>query len=185
MAEDFTLVLGVGNELYRDEGVGVIVARLLARQTLPPGVRVVEGAVGGLDLLFEMEGAERVILLDAVDMGQPPGTVRVFTPEEVELELPGTVASLHQIDLAQVLALGQLVGVVPRVHIVGLQPGAVSPGFALTAAVSAAVPRAVRETRRLLAVAGYEVDPDEPVSWPEDEQMGSGECPPRPCCENA
>jgi hydrogenase maturation protease len=149
--EALTVVLGVGNELYRDEGVGVVVARQLALEELPPEVRVVEGALGGINLLFEMEGASLVIVLDAVDMGLPPGTVRAFTPEEVEVVPPAMVASLHQVGLGQVLELGQLIGVRPRVHIVGIQPEAVAPGFDLTDTVTQAIPEALRTVRRLLA----------------------------------
>jgi len=68
------VVIGVGNELLRDEGVGMVVARALQGEKLPPNVRVVEGGVGGLDLLFEMEGAERAIIVDAADMGLEPGS---------------------------------------------------------------------------------------------------------------
>jgi hydrogenase maturation protease len=144
-----TVVIGVGNELFRDEGVGVVVAREFAAAGAPEGVRVVEGAVGGLNLLFDMEGAARVVIIDAVDMGQPPGTVRVFTPEEVEMEGLPVVASLHQVGLSDVLELGPLVGVRPEVHIVGIQPAEVVPGFELTKTVAAVVSQAVSEVRRL------------------------------------
>lgn len=146
-----TVVLGVGNELYRDEGVGVVVARLLAEEGTAPGVRVIEGALGGINLLFEMEGARHVIVVDAVDMGAPPGTVRTFTPEEVEVVPPAMVASLHQVGLGQVLELGQLIDVRPQVHIVGIQPEAVAPGFDLTETVARAVPEALASVRQLLA----------------------------------
>ncbi len=146
-----TVVLGVGNELYRDEGVGVVVARLLAEEGTAPGVQVVEGALGGINLLFEMEGAQRVIVVDAVDMGAAPGTVRVFTPQEVEVVPPAMIASLHQVGLEQVLELGQLIGVQPQVHIVGIQPEVVAPGFELTETVTQAVPEALAAVRRLLA----------------------------------
>lgn len=152
-----TVVLGVGNELYRDEGVGVVVARLLAQEGTAPEVRVVEGALGGINLLFEMEGARRVIVVDAVDMGAAPGTVRVFTPEDVEVVPPTMVASLHQVGLGQVLELGPLIGVQPQVHIVGIQPAEVAPGFELTETVTRAVPEALAAVRGLLAQA---VEPD-------------------------
>lgn len=148
-----TVVLGIGNELYRDDGVGVVVARELAARGLPAGVEVIEGRVGGLDLLFEMEGAARVIIVDAVDLGLAPGTVRAFAPHEVDFSRLQAIASLHQVGLADVLELGRLLDLTPDIQIVGIQPEEVSAGFALTAAVTAAVPEAVQAVRDLLEAA--------------------------------
>jgi hydrogenase maturation protease len=145
------VVLGVGNELYRDEGVGVRVARALAQQPLPADVRVVEGAVGGLDLLWEMEQARRVILVDAAEMGESPGTIRVFAPDDVQMLHKTKVASLHEIGLPEVLAFGKLTQVCPELLIVGIQPTTVAPGFELSEAVAEALPRAVQTVRELLA----------------------------------
>jgi hydrogenase maturation protease len=145
-----TVVLGVGNELYRDDGVGVVVARELAGCELPADVTVVEGCVGGINLLFDMEGASRVIIVDAVDMSLPPGTVRVFRPDEVSIAQLETVASLHQIGLGQVLELGQLLGLTEHIQIVGIQPQEATPGLALTETVARVVPEAVQTVRHLL-----------------------------------
>jgi hydrogenase maturation protease len=147
-----TVVLGVGNDLYRDEGVGVLVARALAEEVLPEGVTVIEGAVGGMNLLYDMEGAGRVILIDAVDMGMAPGTVQVFTPADVEMVPLSTVASLHQVGLEQVLALGELIGICPQVTIVGIQPQEIALGFGLTEVVAEAAQEALQQLRKLLSV---------------------------------
>jgi hydrogenase maturation protease len=149
--EPATVVLGVGNELMRDEGVGVAVARALAAHALSEGVRVVEGGVGGLDLLFEFDGADRVIIVDAAEMGLEPGAVRVFTPDDIEMGEPVRMTSLHGISLLDVLELGRLTGIEAEVVIVGIQPAEVAPGLGLTAAVEAAVGEAERLIADLLA----------------------------------
>jgi len=152
MGERRVVVIGVGNELYGDDGVGVVVARALMRQgDLPVGVEVIEGHTGGLNLLFDLEGAQYAILIDAVDMARSPGEVRVFTPQEAQLVAPGKIASLHHIGLEQVLALGQLVELPPHIHIVGIQPQRVELGAGLSPAVAHAVPQAVQRVRELLA----------------------------------
>jgi len=151
------VVLGVGNELYADDGVGVVVARELTAYALPPTVQVVEGHVGGLDLLFEMEGASHVIIVDAVDMARPPGTVAVFTPDEVKLLPPGTIASLHHIGLEHVLELAGLVGVTPNLHVVGIQPARIEPDFALSETAAQAVPVAIAQVQELLRADGVDV----------------------------
>jgi len=144
------VVIGVGNELLRDEGVGMVVARALQGEKLPPNVRVVEGGVGGLDLLFEMEGAERAIIVDAADMGLEPGSIRVLSPEQLELEGVGPIASLHQISLNDVLELGRLTGLEAEVIIVGIQPAEIAPGTGLTLQVGQAVAEAVAKVKSLL-----------------------------------
>jgi hydrogenase maturation protease len=147
------VVLGVGNELYRDEGVGVLVARELAQGPLPADVRVVEGAVGGLDLLWEMEQARHVIIVDAAEMDERPGAIRVFAPDDVEMMRQTQVASLHQIGLTEVLEFGKLMQVRPKISIVGIQPEIVAPGFELSETVAEALPRAVEIVRGLFAPA--------------------------------
>ncbi|MBU0606466.1 MAG: hydrogenase maturation protease [Armatimonadetes bacterium] len=148
------VVLGVGSELYTDDGVGVAVARELAGDALPPPVEVVEGHVGGLDLLFDMEGADHVIIVDAVAMGRAPGEVAVFTPAEVKMLPPGTICSLHHIGLEQVLEFAGLMGFDARLHVVGIQPESVSPGLGLSATAAAAVPVAIARVRQLLREDG-------------------------------
>ncbi len=146
-----TLVLGVGNELLRDEGVGVVAARVLAHEALGSTVTVVEGGTGGLDLVFELEGYERAIIIDAADMGVAPGTVRCFALEEVELELVRPLTSLHQVGLTDVLGIGSLTGPMPEVRIVGVQPKEVAPGTGLTPEVGGAITQVISQVRRLLA----------------------------------
>lgn len=144
------VVLGVGNDLYHDDGVGVAVVGELAAEALPPRVRVIEGHVGGLDLLFDMEGAEHVIIVDAVQMEREPGEVVVFTLDEVKMLPPGRIASLHHISLDQVLELGGLLGVRPLIHVVGIEPAELGPGPGLSPQAQHAVPVAVAKVRELL-----------------------------------
>ena len=144
------VVIGVGNELLRDEGVGVVVARALKGELLPAEVEVIEGGVAGLDLLFEMEGADRAVIVDAADMGLEPGAIRVFSPPELEFEGLAKLASLHHVSLLDVLELGKLTGLQTEVVIVGIQPAEVAPGTGLTPQVGEAVGRAVEEVKGLV-----------------------------------
>jgi hydrogenase maturation protease len=104
------LVLGVGNLLLKDEGVGVHVARKLMEMDLPPQVEVVEGGTSGFDLLEDIEGRQKVIVVDAVQVGQPPGTLYRFTREDIE-DRPKQRLSLHDIDMTDLLRLSDLLGV--------------------------------------------------------------------------
>ena len=78
-----TLVLGVGNLLMSDDGVGVHAVQRLEKRTLPPGVEVLDGGTCGLDLLQFFEGVERLIVLDAANLGREPGAIVRLEGEDV------------------------------------------------------------------------------------------------------
>lgn len=145
------IVLGVGNELLRDEGVGVIAARAFGQETLPSNVDVVDGATGGLDLIFELEGFDQAIIIDAADMGLQPGTVRSFRLDEVQTALATPIASLHEISLVDALEIGKLTGPMPEVRIVGIQPREIAPGTGLSPEIGAAIPRIIQEVHSIIA----------------------------------
>ncbi|MGC8837026.1 MAG: HyaD/HybD family hydrogenase maturation endopeptidase [Anaerolineae bacterium] len=135
-----TLVLGLGNILLRDDGVGVrTVERLGQRGELPPQVEVLDGGTLGMDLLPYLEGVDRLIVVDAVDMGAEPGTVARFQGDEVP-SVVGLKVSPHQEGLADLLAAARLCGLYPReVVLWGVQPADVSVGLELSEPVAAVV----------------------------------------------
>src|SRR5687767_1437066 len=138
------LVLGLGNLLCRDDGLGVTaVHRLEDRYQLPPGVKVLDGGTLGLALLAELTGARQAILVDAVSAAAPPGA-----PVRLEgSELHHAVAerlSVHQIGVADLMLAADLLDRVPdRLVLVGLVPGEVELGLGCTADVEAALPELV------------------------------------------
>ena len=153
------LVLGIGNILLRDEGVGVVVARRIeaAREAgdmvMPANTRVVDGGTLGLDLLPMIGDATQVVMVDAVDLKQAPGTVSVLRDEAVQAALSGHV-SPHQIGVGDLVAAARLMGIMPpRLTLVGIQPGEIAIGLELTEAVEAAVDVAIDLVRRELAPA--------------------------------
>jgi hydrogenase maturation protease len=115
------LVLGVGNVLLTDEGVGVrVVHELMARYDFPPNVKLVDGGVLGLSLTGTMMEADRVIVIDAVRGDDEPGTIYRFEwnsrPEHIQYK-----DSLHQIDLMETMALLPLMGDPPKVTVIGVE----------------------------------------------------------------
>ncbi len=119
--EQRILILGVGNVLLKDEGVGVrIVHELQARYDFDPNVRLVDGGVLGLSLMGTMMEADQVIVVDAVRGGDEPGTLYRFNweakPEHIQYK-----DSLHQIDLMETMGTLPLVGEVPRVTVLGVE----------------------------------------------------------------
>jgi hydrogenase maturation protease len=119
-----TLILGVGNPLYGDDAIGVIAVQALQqRDDLPPHVTVIDGGTEGVGLIPVMEQYQRVILVDAVPMNQPPGTIRRFMWDEVRPILNERALSLHQSDLTEALVLAETLDCLPpEVVIFGVQP---------------------------------------------------------------
>ncbi|MBL7065411.1 MAG: hydrogenase maturation protease [Anaerolineae bacterium] len=151
------LILGLGNPLRGDDGVGCRVAEELARRELPPGVQALDGGAAGLRLLDLLEGWERVVIVDAAEMGRRPGEFVRFTPTDVRLvsasDRPSTGPStmlrtssghrfsLHHVGLSEVLALADALGrTLPEMVIFGVQPARVGWGEGLSLAVEAALP---------------------------------------------
>ncbi len=136
-----TLVLGIGNVLMGDEGVGVEVVRLLQRCSLPEGVEVVDGGTGSFTLLEPMGRASRIVMVDAALEGgdAPPGAVRRLEPR-YSRDYPRTLTA-HDIGLKDLLDAFHLMGEVPEVVLYAV---AVRPpfelGLQLSPPVAAAVP---------------------------------------------
>ncbi len=105
------LILGVGNTLLGDEGVGVHVVRHLEGTALPQGVRLLDGGTGGLVLLGPMQEAEKIVLIDATMDGNPPGTVRKMRPR-YSRDYPPTLTA-HDIGLKDLLDAFHLTGTRP------------------------------------------------------------------------
>ena len=100
-AEIKTLVLGLGNVIMGDEGVGVHVVRALEKQQVPDGVERLDGGTGGFFLLAPLENADRIFLIDAAADGNPPGTVTRTTPR-FSKDYPPTLTA-HDIGVKDLL----------------------------------------------------------------------------------
>ena len=133
-----TVVLGLGNMLMADDGVGLAaLARLEEEWFIPRDVELVDGGTWGMNLLPVIERADRIIILDAIDLGDPPGTLIRLEGEEIPRFL-SLKLSPHQVDLREVLALADLRGSLPgNVIAVGIQPARVEMSTTLSPEVAA------------------------------------------------
>lgn len=132
MSKPATVVIGLGNPLMGDDGLGIAAAQRLSEWELPEDVQVVDGGTWGLNLLPVIEDAERVILVDAVDVGEAPGTL-VRLPRERLPKYLATKISPHEVDLRDVLALAELRRTLPEdTTAIGLQPQTVALGDRLS-----------------------------------------------------
>jgi len=152
-----------GNVLRGDDGVGPAVAQALRAEPLPEGVRVIEVGIGGVHLVQElMAGADLLLIVDAVDLGRPPGSVVVQRPEVLDVSLLSPdrrrdeLADMHLATPARALMVALGLGVLPATTlVVGVQTtDTEEPRQGLSDLTRAAVPLVVDEIRRLLAEHG-------------------------------
>ena len=135
-----TLILGLGNPLRGDDGLGPRVVTELNRRGLPDGVTALDGGIGGLDLLRYLEEWERVVIVDAADVGRAPGEYVRFTPREARLLTAGRGFSVHNAGLAEAIGLAEALGrSLPEIVVFGLQPERVNWQEGLSPAVEAAL----------------------------------------------
>lgn len=159
------VVLGIGNTLNRDEGVGVHAVRALeahcspspdgrfSRQERGPGgeIEFLDGGALGLNLLPIVEEASHLLILDAVDARQAPGAVIEMPGAEIPL-FSGIKLSQHQVTFQEALGLAAVRGKLPpHLHLIGVQPADLEIGLELSPTVAAALPEVIRRASTVLA----------------------------------
>jgi hydrogenase maturation protease len=126
-------VIGLGNPLMGDDGLGLaVLEELRSGYALPDSVELVDGGTWGMNLLPTIEDANELILIDAIDDGQAPGTLVRLERDRLPRYL-ATKISPHQVDLRDVLGLAELRGTLPPNTVaLGLQPASIEFGNALS-----------------------------------------------------
>jgi hydrogenase maturation protease len=154
-----TLISGFGNVLLGDDGFGVEVVKRLAATDLPPQIHSMDVGIAGMHFVLRlMEGFDAVIVVDAVKRGQPPGTLYVFRPSAVDVDLD-TAEGIdpHLAEPRQSLTLARALGLLPEpVTVVGCEPASCQLGMPLSVAVHAAVDRAVQTIRQMVVGAAQQ-----------------------------
>lgn len=133
------LVVGLGNTLLTDEGVGIHLVKALSNMPMPPGVQLMEGETAGVDLLSDIMDSDRVVIIDAAMMGLDPGTARSFNSDDLN-PTSNFMASLHDLALPEVLKLGTILSQLPPILIIGVEPKNVEPGVELSDDVKGSMP---------------------------------------------
>lgn len=137
------LVLGVGNILLSDEGVGVRAVEAMAGLKLPDNVELLDGGTASINFLDTFANRDKVIIIDAVKGGNQPGTLYRFNPDNITVTKQQFI-SLHQVGLLETLTIARYLGYAPReVVIFGIEPHKVSPGLELSPEVTRVVPRVI------------------------------------------
>lgn len=140
-----TVVMGAGNILLGDDGIGVHVIRALKdHEGLPDGVELIDAGTATLDALPLLDGVKRLIIVDAVKGGGPAGAIYLFTPEDVN-EGPSGRVSLHQISLLDALKANHMVGGEGCLAtIVGVEPKEITESLELSPEIEKQIPEIIQ-----------------------------------------
>ncbi len=153
VAASNTLVLGIGNTLLGDDGVGVRIIESLRRDTDMAQRTLVDGGTLSFSLLSELEDAQAMLVVDAANLGAAPGTVRVYESDAMDqfIRRAGP-RSVHEVGLADVMDMARLHGCLPPQRaLVCVQPERIEWSEMLSPAVEAATVRARAQIRELLS----------------------------------
>lgn len=143
------LILGIGNYLMGDEGIGVHLAERLALETLPEGVDVVDGGTGGFHLLEYFESYPNVILIDATLDANPPGTIRKIKPK-FAMDFPKAM-STHDIGMKDLVNALQILGTMPVIDLFVVSIESIQQqGITLTPEIEAVVPLLKDKVKELM-----------------------------------
>jgi hydrogenase maturation protease len=151
-----TMILGVGNLLLRDEGVGVHVATNLQEYPLPDSIEVIEGGTDGFKLFHLIMEADRLIVVDCVKGGDEPASIYRFEIDDFDHFPDLYKTSVHQISITEVINLSGTMRTPPRTTIIGVEPDEISMSMELSPKVQAKLPKVLEI---VLETAG--LDPEE------------------------
>lgn len=148
-----TVVIGLGNILLSDEGIGVhLVRRLSLLQCKFPLVEFIDAGSAGMNLLHLIANRKKAIIIDCAKMGDEPGTMRRFTPEKVQSVKRMSHYSLHETDILKVIELSKRLGECPdKIIFFGVEPASMEPGRDLSETLSAKIDSYTADIRKELA----------------------------------
>jgi hydrogenase maturation protease len=152
------LVLGIGNLLMGDEGVGVHAIRALEKEPLPPGVTILDGGTGGFHLLSCLLDYPSVIIIDATLDGREPGTVSLIKPRFLA-DYPRSLGA-HDIGLRDLIESAALLKPLPTIHLITVSVADIrATTTELTPSVRQSLPRVLQTLRQILGEEGFSVPP--------------------------
>jgi hydrogenase maturation protease len=140
---DKVVVLGVGNLLLGDEGVGVHLIQKLREMQLGEGVELVDGGTSLLDFIPQRKDVSKLIIVDAIKLGGKPGTTYKICVDSSLLKGAKGMISLHQLGVVETLAIAQKMGKLPHTIIIGIEPKEIGYGLELS-------PEVERETEKMV-----------------------------------
>ncbi len=145
-----TLIIGIGSILKGDDGIGPRVIDELEKYSLPDNITLERGDLSGVDLIKFFPEFERVIIVDAADMKEPPGEVRVFNFDQIKESTFSDSFSTHGMALLETLTLSEALDMSPEIIIIGVQPENVSYSLKLSGLIESRIAYIIKTLKELL-----------------------------------
>ena len=138
------VILGVGNILLSDDGIGIHVVQAIMKMDIPKGIEVIDGGTSGFGLMNLIIDVEQLIIIDAVKGKEQPGTIYRFTPDDISRsKLTNEKLSVHDIKILDIIDLSTLISQPPDTTIIGIEPKSLEMGMELTQEVQETIPRVI------------------------------------------
>lgn len=154
------VILGLGNVLMKDEGIGVYIVEEIEKRNLPDNVEVIDGGTASLDIFLSLKDIHKLIIIDAMKGGEKPGTVYRLYPGDL-LATSKSQVSLHQINLVDTLALNEKMGNVPEeTIIIGIEPKEIDWGLGVTSDIKRKIPTIIDIVLREVENACHRTETD-------------------------
>lgn len=158
--ENSIVVLGVGNILLTDEGLGVhVIEDLKANYTFTPQISLIDGGTMGMELLTYMRGMKKILLIDAVNGGEAPGTIYEFPHRELERYFTDHI-SVHEVGMQDILRIRAIQeNPLEDAIVIGVEPESLDVGFEPSVPVQKALPEVKDRVLRVLRKWGVQIEP--------------------------
>ena len=148
---DSIAVVGIGNNLLQDDGVGIHALHHFEAHHADPDIRCLDAGTVGLALMDRLANLEGLVAVDAMRLGKPPGTVTVLEGEAMDRHLRNHHGSVHELGLSDILDALRLCGDLPANRaLVGIEPESMDWGTEPTAAIAAVIPSATEKIRDIV-----------------------------------
>jgi hydrogenase maturation protease len=134
--EKKVLIIGVGNPFRQDDGIGPLLIENLKSKNLPDYVDLLDGGTDGLSLIENIKEYSECLIIDAVNMSQNPGVLKVFTSKEATLKINSDSLSTHGFGIAEVISMIEALEIKSKITIIGIQPESVDYAEGLTDSLS-------------------------------------------------
>ena len=140
-------VIGLGNTLRKDDGIGIIVLEALLKSSQHPQIDYLNFGIASFDLVHRMEKYERILLIDGIDAGLKPGELKIFELKDISYNLKGPALSTHEFDLKSLFELYKRFELKSKIYVAGIQVQDVSFGDSLSQPLKDSLEHSISEAR--------------------------------------